>query len=419
MEDQTKKMEALKKAYAEMILNTAKEAAARVMASERKAVRVHHDLCNTKDEAVRMLIRFKQMIDVKKTEAETTALSRQKRIKELDEQLNETEGVIVDLRAEIRKAHERLEEMKNSRMLHSDRPSENEHLHQENTVTEHFQCSSPCSKSCNPAKEITKSDPNLASIIIGKKEPELYRNRYTHRIRAIERNVVDGNKISGEKELIINVGVGETNSGKHAASLIDTENKYTKNINGSEASSINSRISKDQTVRTRLPNKVKYARSNHILSRFCHEKLNLKKRSCGNVDNEKNACTLRRSVRKRKVRCWDEISSLFKSRAARSHFKGNNGVKSEETKHEETKLLNDSVAEKHLSAGKESVGTAPDADNNRCLKYSRRRKKVSSSEVYKPSYNLEHEKPTLIDDSSDSQNMIDVACQVWTCIVML
>ncbi|KAF5799739.1 hypothetical protein HanXRQr2_Chr07g0308011 [Helianthus annuus] len=65
MEDQTAKLEALKKVYAEMILNTAKEAAARAMASERKAVRVGYDLRNTKDEAVWMLVRFKEMIDVK------------------------------------------------------------------------------------------------------------------------------------------------------------------------------------------------------------------------------------------------------------------------------------------------------------------------------------------------------------------
>ncbi|KAI3808695.1 hypothetical protein L1987_24653 [Smallanthus sonchifolius] len=407
-------MEALKKAYAEIILNTAKEAAARAMASERKALRLHHDLRNTKDEAIRMLLRFKQMIDVKTTEAETTALSQQKRINELDAQLNETEGVIMDLRAEIRKAHERLEEMKTSHMLQSDEPSENEHMHQENTdVTEQYRCSSPCSKSCNPENEITKSDPNLASIIIANKEPELCRNGYTHRIRAIERNPVDEKKIPEEKELIIKVD----------ESFIDTENTDAKNINASEAFSINSRVSKDQTVKTqRFPNRVGYTQSNHKLSRFCHEKLNLKRKSCGNdaklTENKgNNVCTLRRSIRKRKVRCWDEISSLFKSRAS--------------TKYEDTKLLNDVVVEKRESAAKESVGAANDAGNNRCLKYtfSRRRKKVLQTESYncsslvksistgqmreKPSYNLENEKLDLIDDSySDSQNIIDVACQL-------
>lgn len=58
-------METVKKAYAEMILNTAKEAAARVMASEQKALKFQQDLQSTKEEAVRMLLRLKLMIDSK------------------------------------------------------------------------------------------------------------------------------------------------------------------------------------------------------------------------------------------------------------------------------------------------------------------------------------------------------------------
>lgn len=58
-------MVALKKAYAEMILNTAKEAAARVMEAERRASRFQRDLCVTKEEAVRMLVKLKQMLDAK------------------------------------------------------------------------------------------------------------------------------------------------------------------------------------------------------------------------------------------------------------------------------------------------------------------------------------------------------------------
>lgn len=58
-------MLALKKAYAEIILNTAKEAAMRVMASERKALRFQQDLRATKDDALRMLVRLKQTFDSK------------------------------------------------------------------------------------------------------------------------------------------------------------------------------------------------------------------------------------------------------------------------------------------------------------------------------------------------------------------
>jgi hypothetical protein len=55
----------LKRAYAEIILNTAKEAAARVMSSERKARSFQQDLRATKDEALGMLLRLKQMMDSK------------------------------------------------------------------------------------------------------------------------------------------------------------------------------------------------------------------------------------------------------------------------------------------------------------------------------------------------------------------
>lgn len=441
MEDQAQKTEALKKAYAEIILNTAKEAANRAMVSEVKALRFHHDLHNTKDEALRMLLRFKHIIDAKTTEAEMTTLGQQKRIQELDAQLNETEGVIVDLREELRKAHERLEEVKKSHMLHSNEPSGNEHMRDKKIdVTEPFRSSSQCDRCSNSANETATSgphsdnnifigNPNLASINIGSKEPEFCRNGYTHRIRAIERNLVDGKNISEDKpaqdlctkkEFILNLD--EKSSGKCAPSSIDM-NTDPKNINGSD-----------------------------------DEKLS--------ATNKQSACTLlRRSIRKRKVRCLDEISSLFKSRTALSRCKKNSGLKlderrykykstsaSEETKDdalpgplhinaiENTKLLNESVVEN----GKESAGisscnlitqhtggSACYNDKNRLLKYtfSRKRKKNLSSKSdncsdpgksflnpemgEKSRFSPEEEKPSLIEDpSGDSQTMVEVACQL-------
>lgn len=59
------KLTALKKAYADIILNTAKEAAARIMVSERNAIRCQQELSTTKDEAFRILLRLKQMLDSK------------------------------------------------------------------------------------------------------------------------------------------------------------------------------------------------------------------------------------------------------------------------------------------------------------------------------------------------------------------
>lgn len=53
------KMEALKKAYAEIILNTSKEAAARVMVAERKARCFEQQLDSLRQESLSMLLRLK------------------------------------------------------------------------------------------------------------------------------------------------------------------------------------------------------------------------------------------------------------------------------------------------------------------------------------------------------------------------
>ncbi|MFS7960556.1 hypothetical protein Hanom_Chr08g00704461 [Helianthus anomalus] len=54
---------ALKKAYADIILNTEKEVAKRIMVSERKAVRLEYELKVAKEDAVQVLMRVKQMMD--------------------------------------------------------------------------------------------------------------------------------------------------------------------------------------------------------------------------------------------------------------------------------------------------------------------------------------------------------------------
>lgn len=58
-------MAALKRAYADVILNMAKESAARIMASEQKALRFQQDLHRTKEEAVSTLLRVKGIMDSK------------------------------------------------------------------------------------------------------------------------------------------------------------------------------------------------------------------------------------------------------------------------------------------------------------------------------------------------------------------
>nr|GEW18811.1 hypothetical protein [Tanacetum cinerariifolium] len=95
------KMNEVKKAYANMILNVTQEAAARVMVSERKAVRLEAEMKRSKDEAVFMLMRLKQMMDAKVSEAEMASQAQVKKIDELEAQLHEAEDIVEELREEL------------------------------------------------------------------------------------------------------------------------------------------------------------------------------------------------------------------------------------------------------------------------------------------------------------------------------
>lgn len=58
-------MEAVKRAYAEIILNTAAESAARILASERKALAFQRSLASAKQQALDLLLRLKSLMDAK------------------------------------------------------------------------------------------------------------------------------------------------------------------------------------------------------------------------------------------------------------------------------------------------------------------------------------------------------------------
>ncbi|XP_028057265.1 uncharacterized protein LOC114261211 isoform X3 [Camellia sinensis] len=332
MED-AEKMVALKKAYADIILNTAKEAAARVMVSERKALRFHHDLCAAKDEALRMLLRFKQTFDSKTIEAEINSVSQQKRIEELKAQLDEAEETILDLRAELKKAQNHLDKVKNN------------HMQPLNKSTE---------KQDGPCHE----------------EPELYKNGCTQRVRAFERNLLDGNLPSsgnGNDQHFIKKGESITKVNEQNTEICTVPPPKIENIDGMKNPTrvedklcIKSCTYRDQPFKVRNirrrktrygrakatscrlnPNLVKPHRPSSVLS-------HCKTSSCSNNDNVKSgegACTLpyseaenktsmenssrleekvqqnkdqalsvvRRSVRKRKVKCRAAIATYCRS----------------------------------------------------------------------------------------------------------
>ncbi|KAJ0709136.1 hypothetical protein HanLR1_Chr09g0336951 [Helianthus annuus] len=192
--DSDEKLTALKKAYADIILNTAKEAAARIMVSERKASRFEYELKNAKEDAVRMLLRVKQMMDFQIKEAAMVSCTQQKKIDELEAQLQEAEDIVKDLREELRAVEAELEnfsqrkEVKHAVQVDSAPicesvtfpPSRVQH----NSYIDQTDKSQRLYNSLLPLKKSLIGD--LPSIILRSKETELYRNGCTQRIRACE-----------------------------------------------------------------------------------------------------------------------------------------------------------------------------------------------------------------------------------------
>ncbi|WCJ36012.1 hypothetical protein M5689_017234 [Euphorbia peplus] len=223
----SEKLTALKKAYADIILNTAKEAAARIMVSESKAQRYQRELFAAKDESLRMLLRLKQMFDSKVNEAEISSLSQTRRIEELEAQLGEAEDIVKDLRAELREAQDELERV-SSRQKQQPLEGQNATEDIRTSCTGSVISSLPSSQ-CDPIITLETNNSNLngacdgnkchsdnvsckencfactpdfASIVIRSKEPELYRNGCTQRIRAFERNLLGGTLSDGVKNQV-------------------------------------------------------------------------------------------------------------------------------------------------------------------------------------------------------------------------
>ncbi|KAL9227408.1 hypothetical protein vseg_003097 [Gypsophila vaccaria] len=205
MEDESQRMMALKKVYAEIIMNTSKEAAERIIDSQRKAHQYRHDLDSTKEEAIRLLIRLKQSMDFKINEVEVRSQDQQRKIDELEAQLQEAEDIVGNLRAELNLAHVKLDKLSNKQIRASSNVMVN--------VVDDNESSTPVireSVSASHAAETLNNgahghlingsleecgcsgEPEVPSIIIRRKETELYRNGCTQRIRACDGNLLKG-----------------------------------------------------------------------------------------------------------------------------------------------------------------------------------------------------------------------------------
>lgn len=158
-------------------------------------------------------------------EAETASLGQGQKVQELEAQLNEAEETVVDLRTELRRVQDELEKLKNNLVKPMDErrvkgSSAHTNPHQEMNIcisdsiaclllsgTEHVK--SPSGDRCCfvfenattpteplddlPSGHYYDSNTDLASIATRSKEPELYKNGWTQRIRALEENQLTGN----------------------------------------------------------------------------------------------------------------------------------------------------------------------------------------------------------------------------------
>ncbi|XP_073147455.1 uncharacterized protein [Henckelia pumila] len=244
--DADEKLKALKKAYADIILNISKEAAGRVTASEGKAVRYQHELKVAKEEGLRMLMRLKQMMDSKVHKAEAASVNKQKKIEELEAQLNEAEDIVRDLREELSVVRDELEKVKidDKHLINEvDAPFSQKiafenpiYSYQSNTpvppksldesdivsdATIPYPCkTNACSKchngtTCSCHSYIGNTD--LPSIILRGVESGLYRKGCSQRIHACERNSLERNMcLLGEINKVKGKSVNELESKRSA-----------------------------------------------------------------------------------------------------------------------------------------------------------------------------------------------------------
>ncbi|CAA2967040.1 Hypothetical predicted protein [Olea europaea subsp. europaea] len=339
---ESEELEGLKRAYAEMILNTAKEAAARVMASEIKARNFELDLISSKEEATRILLRLKHMMDAKTTEAEITSLNLQRRIDELESQLNEAEGIILDLRGELNQVQEELVGAKNKN-VHLLRVNDVKRPDLDVITLENELCGSMKQNAkWNSEHDICCVDsPVLSSIITSSKEPELCRNGCSQRIHAIETILVDeklpsindshstlNSEMAGagaeltipsskiEKlELMQNLRIGAKHQSLKSCKL---RRRRTQTGKAKAKSCKNSRrpyLKPHQTCSA-----ISHCRSfscvgnDFGLASTINDNINTIANSCGleekvNFDNNQVVSVVRRSLRKRKPKYWGDVVS--------------------------------------------------------------------------------------------------------------
>ncbi|KAL6634626.1 hypothetical protein ACP70R_027297 [Stipagrostis hirtigluma subsp. patula] len=103
-------VEAMRRAYAGIMLNMAQESAARVLAAERRAAALAGRAAAAKDDGVATLLRLKAIMEARIKEVELQSVAHVQKIKELEEQLHGAQNTVASLQVELQRANTELEQ---------------------------------------------------------------------------------------------------------------------------------------------------------------------------------------------------------------------------------------------------------------------------------------------------------------------
>ncbi|KAM0873137.1 hypothetical protein ACQ4PT_038272 [Festuca glaucescens] len=188
-------VEGLRKAYAEIMLNMAKESAARVLAAERRAAVLAGGVAAAKEDGVAALVRLKGIMDARIKQVESQSLAHVRKINELQEQLHGAQNTVASLQVELQRANAELDETRKTLaeermniLPTCDKVDSNKSKISRSKM--HLQNRSVSSKNNNALDDICSvpadAKENMPTFRARNKKSELYRNGCTQRIRALK-----------------------------------------------------------------------------------------------------------------------------------------------------------------------------------------------------------------------------------------
>ncbi|KAI4984122.1 hypothetical protein ZWY2020_046494 [Hordeum vulgare] len=200
-------LEGLRKAYAAIMLNMAKESAARVLAAERSVAVLAEGIAAAKEDGIAALVRLKDIMKARMKQVESQSLAHVSKISELQEQLHDAWNTVASLQVELQRANTELEETRKtlaeermnilptcdkigsnkSKTSRSKVHLRNRNLSSENKNTiRRVSIDTKENGAVENMANLYHRGSDMSSFIARNKKRELYRNGCTQRIRALK-----------------------------------------------------------------------------------------------------------------------------------------------------------------------------------------------------------------------------------------